>query len=533
MKLSKGNKNTAITIRFCSVVTALLAAITVGAQIPQHRSPMVVGIIVEGLSDEYLSLLEPQFPDGGFKRLLRSGLTISDLRFGQGVDPTAATAVLYTGAAPSVNGIPSKLVYNPDTKVSSPVLLDSKVPGNFTDETLSPTAIKVSTISDEVRMDTDGDGYVYAISANPQISIIAGGHAGNGAFWINGHTGNWASTTYYRDMPTVITDRNYLTPLSNRIDTVKWVPMFAPDGYPLLSRAERSKRFRNTYSSRDFDVYHVFKSTPPGNKEITDMALALIKSASLGRDTEMDMLNISYNVVPEGASRFEIMDAYLRLDRDLARLFSEIDRSSGYGRASIFLAGVPSESGFAPDDEKWRTPHGEFSVKKAMSLLNMYLMAIHGNGDWVKGYNNRQFYLNRKLITDRNISLSTFRIEVADFLGRMAGVSNVFTIDDIIAGRAGDDSQALKRNTSLEHCGDIVIEVNPGWSIANDTSSGKNRQQVVRNAATRIPAFILAPNLTATRIDTPVDARAFVTTVARVLRIRAPSAASISALPVE
>ncbi len=65
---------------------------------------------------------------------------------------------------------------------------------------------------------------VYAIGADPQMALVAAGHAANGAYWIYDHTGNWASTTYYKEMPASVSNRNYLTPLHSRLDTIKWTP---------------------------------------------------------------------------------------------------------------------------------------------------------------------------------------------------------------------------------------------------------------------------------------------------------------------
>ena len=40
--------------------------------------------------------------------------------------------------------------------------------------------------------------------------------------------------------------------------------------------------------------------------------------------------------------------------------------------------------------EYFNVPAGEFHPKRATALLNMYLMAIYGQGDWVEGYHNRE-----------------------------------------------------------------------------------------------------------------------------------------------
>lgn len=518
------------------VMAVLLTALSVQAQNAVNRSPLVIGIIVEGLSDDYLTALEPHFTEGGFKRLMRSGVTLTDVDYGPGIDPTAATAIIYTGSSPMVNGIPARHIYSPATDRASHVLLDAKSMGNFTDETFSPKALKVSTIADELRIDSDGDGLVYSLAPDPQIAIISAGHAANSACWIYDHTGNWASSTFYKDMPRAVTNRNYRNPLHSRLDTMKWEPVLPMDAYPLLSRSERSNPFRHQYPQRQFDRFEAFKSTPMANTEVTDLGIDIITSASLGRNPATDMLNLTYSVSPAESSRSETMDMYIRLDRDLARLFEAADRAAGTGNTTIFLTGIPAENRHPADDARWNIPTGEYSIRKAMSLLDMYLMATHGNGDWISGYYDKQFFLNRKLIADRDLNLASFRTEVADFLARMAGVCNVYTIDDVLAARAGDNPQALKRNTSVEHCGDVIIEINPGWVITDDEGATsikaktKKPRPSERVNATRIPAFILSPAVAPQRIDMTVDARAIAPTVARVLRIRSPNAASVGPL---
>lgn len=518
-------------ISLCCLMSVLSGPLMSEAQHIEMRPPMLVSVTVEGLAGDYLKILEPMLCEGGFKRLMHGGVYISDVQFGPGVDPVAAAAIVYTGASPSVNGVPGAMIYNPESRVASQVFFDQSIPGNFTDETLSPDAIRVSTLADEMRMDSDGDGYVYSIAADPQVALASAGHAANGAYWINDKTANWATTTYYRDFLKPISDLNYQLPMKQRIDAEKWTPMFDMVSYPYLSQAERSNPFKISYPSKDVDRMSRFKASPGANREVTDLALAIMGSVPMGKDLSTDMLSVAYSLAPPDAGRAEIMDAYLRLDRDLARLFAAVDRSAGIGKSVVLLTGVPANVPTPRDDVRWRVPYGEFSIKKATYLLEMYLIALHGNGDWILGYHDRQIYLNRKLITDKGMNLSDFRAEVTEFMGRMSGISGVYTVDDVIAGRAGDDPQALKRNTLLSHCGDVFIEINPGWEIVESQSVGRpGVKSVERVAAVRIPAFILAPGVLSQKIDLPVDARALAPAVSGALRIRAPNAASVNSL---
>lgn len=509
---------------------ALVPALPLAAQSAAKRPTLIVNVVVEGIDDNYISLLTPHFSTGGFRRLM-GGASLSHLDYGTDLDPVAATAVLMTGAAPMVNGIPRAYIYDPALNQVSPAFRDTDYMGNFTDATFSATPLRVSTIADEVRIDTDGDGLVYAVAADPQMALALAGHSANGAYWLTDGTAHWATTSYYGDMPRTVQDRNYQSPLLMRIDTIRWEPAMKMEAYPLLSRGEISKPFRITFPKKSADRIARFKASPKGNTEVTDLAIDLIRDSRMGTDIYPDMISVAYSLAPLGASRAEVMDAYIRLDRDLTRLFTEAYHAAGAGNVALILCGVPASGSSTPaDDPRHRVPSGEYSVRKATSLLNMYLIALHGNGDWISGYYDKQFYLNRKLITDRGLALADFRAEVADFLARMAGVCNVYTVDDIIAGRVGDDPAALKRNTSIAHTGDVIIEVNPGWTIVDEPLSTSTARGVERHNSTRIPGYILAPGITGSGIDTPVDARAIAPEVSRLLRVRAPNAASAPAL---
>lgn len=502
-----------------------------------QRPRLVVGIMVEGLDADYIELLRDKFTKGGFNRLLAQGLQITDVDYGTRLDPAAATAVIYTGASPAANGVPARYIYDTESRRAVLTLTDPSKIGNFTDVTLSPAAISVSTIGDEVRLDAAGTGWVYSIAPDPSQAIIMAGHAGNSAVWLDDKTERWATTTHYKDLPQTLSSRNYRNPLSARIDTMSWSPLLPSASYPDIPAYKIPYPYRHTFSRKDIDRFDRFKESPKVNTEVTDLARDYLTTMPWGTRGAVDMLNIAYTLAPytftrDNDNRLETLDAYVRLDRDLERLFNTIDSKAGAGNALVFLVGHPAPTASRREDDKWGIPTGEFSARKAMSLLNTYLMALHGNGEWISGYYNCNFYLNRKTIKNASLDPAAVRAEAAEFLARMSGVSHVYTIDDIIASRAGDNAAALKRNTDVRHTGDIIVAVNPGWEIVDDTNTqaSTSRHTTVRDNFTASPAFIMAPSLAPQRITTPVDARAIAPTVSRLMRIRSPNAASLPAV---
>ncbi len=516
------------------MVIAMALSGCIGAKSAAPRPSLVVGVVVEGLDTDYVELLRDCFGSDGFNRLRNNGIEITDLVYGPEVDATAATAILMTGASPAVNGVTSRTTYDAVTGRTSNIFHSPKTLGNFTQATLSPEAIAVTTIADETVIDGGGTGRVHSIAPDASVAITLAGHAANSAFWIDEATGKWASTTHYKEVPAPINSRNYKNPLSARLDTMTWVPSLSLAAYPDLPDHKRKYPFRITFDKKSAsDPVAAFIASPKANTEVTDLAVEYITSSTTGTRGVTDMLNLGYSLTPypygkNADTRLTTMDAYIKLDAELARLMKAIDRTPGMNSTLVFVAGVPAPSSRRRDDEKWAMPGGTFSPRKAMSLLNMYLMAIHGNGEWVSGYNNRRVYLNRELAKTRQVDIHLLRRESAEFLARMSGVSHVVTLDEITSSAKGENAPSLRDNISPRESLDMIVTVAPGWEIEN--SGGKSRNQVQSAANTANPLYIMVPGRQAATIDEPVDARRVAPTLARLLRIRSPNGAAFHPL---
>lgn len=512
------------------LATLLVALPCRGVEAVSSRPHLVLGIMVEGLQADYLRMLSDRFGADGFNKLINGGMLIDNVDYGPGVDAAGATAMIYTGAAPSVNGISRSTVYNVERRLPQSVLLDGSKIGNYTQETLSPSAIRVSTLGDEIRIDGGGVAYVHSLAPDAVRAIIMAGHAGNSAFWINDVNGQWATTTHYRDVPTAITTRNYSQPLNLKLDTLRWTPSIELDDYPAVAAHKRRYPFEHTFTRAEADRYSRFKTAAPVNKELTDLAVEYLNSMRLGRRDAIDMLSVAYTVAPYAGSldpeaRLETLDAYLRLDREVSRLLQAAEQHGV--QPVVFVAGTPAPASTRPDDAKWNLSTGEFSAKKAVSLLNMYLIATHGNGEWIRAYHDGGFYLNHDLIEQKKLNDEDLRADAAKFLMRMTGVADAHTIDDILEGRRSD---AERRNTVVANAPDVYVDVIPGWTIVDDTAGNKSvERKVMRAAATSAPVIFYAPGrVESGRLSTPVDARSIAPTVARILRIRSPNGAAQS-----
>lgn len=492
------------------------------------RPRLVVGIMVDQLRTDYIEYLQGLFGEKGFRRLMKDGAFLKDVDFKvPGLDKVSGTALIYTGGYPRHNGVTAAMKYDPARQDMVPSLNDPSIIGNFTSETYSPSGLRFSTISDEVAIDGAGLGMVYSIAPDPQQSIIMAGHAGNSAFWINENTGRWATSTYYKDAPALLTQRNYSNPVSSRIDTMVWKPALPISRYPGLPAQKRQFDFKHTFPTSDRSVYRMYASSPLVNTEITDVAVMYLKDLKIGqRGDAIDMLNIGYTAAPykyvkDGDYRLELEDSYVRLDGQLSRLFEAIDKYVGLDNTLIYVASTGYYDDSVEDDSKYRIPSGMFSVKRALSLLNSYLVARYGNGDYVDTYSKGHVYLDRKKIEEKKLNLEEVAAAARDFLVKMSGVSDAYTMGDIMTS-ALPSMEALRLGTDPKTGGDVVLDFNSGWTVVDDTRF-PNDTQVIRSAMVQTPVFILAPSIEPAVISTTVDATAIAPTVSSILRIRSPN----------
>ena len=152
-------------------------------------------------------------------------------------------------------------------------------------------------------------------------------------------------------------------------------------------------------------------------------------------------------------------------------------------------------------------------------------MAVYGNAQWVADYNNDTFYLNHKTIKEKNVDLKEVRQKASEFLRRMSGIAEAFSIDEIIDNPSGDNAKRIHNGLVPSNAGDVFIEIMPGWSVVENENTPNQRVKQVRANVLSWPIYSLHPQVKAQKIYTPIDATLLAPTVSRLLRIRSPNAA--------
>ena len=174
-------------------------------------------------------------------------------------------------------------------------------------------------------------------------------------------------------------------------------------------------------------------------------------------------------------------------------------------------------------EEKYRIPGGEFSTRKAKSLLNSFLSARFGSGEYVSAIRGGQVFLSQATIDSHRLDTRMVADEARLFLVKMDGVAEAFTKDEILSAKTGE-TESLRRAMDPRTAGDIMVRFAPGWSVAYDDQSPV-QIEYVRESAVMTPALVRAPGLKPQVISTPVEAVSLAPAVCGALHIRSPNGA--------
>lgn len=421
---------------------------------------LVVSITIDQLRTDYLETYAPLYGADGLRRLLAEGKVFTNGAYSfTPVDRASAIASLHTGTVPYYNGITAEEWLDKQTLRPQNCVRDQKIG-------YSPQFLATSTISDELKMATNGVAKVFAFAPTADAAILSAGHAADGAAWINGS--QWATTTYYR-------------PLN------QWLSGFSRLFHPDASDA---------------------------NKSVTDAALHCIQQAGIGNDDKTDLVSLTYQAGSQ-------MESYVALDRQVAQLLKGIERQLTRDRVLFVITGTTSrEEEDEGNQERFRIPTGTFHINRTANLLNMYLGAVFGSAKYVEFCHQNHIYFNHQLLRQKNLNLSDVCSRSQEFLLQITGVRNVYTANQLLTS----DSyllETIRNGFNVEKCGDLIVDIAPGWKLVNENSL---KQSSSRSAHVPFPIIVYGAGTQAERIQTPVTVDRIAPAIARAIRIRAPNA---------
>jgi len=470
-----------------------------GAYIPPDKPRLIVGIVVEQLRFDQLERIRDNLAENGIRRLLNEGTTYRNATFGYLLTQAApGYATINTGAEPSAHGIPSDSWYEPlksDLLYCTRDIQVKPAGGSFESGQHSPVNLLSTTFSDEIRLASNNKSKAFGIGFKEFSAIFGAGHAGNGAYWFDEKTASWMSSSYYMEqLPGWVNDFNALR-FSDKYIALTWSRLKDSSFYSMaLTNSLPPEAGFNSITNFPYDLgkmslssgkqkerdYTLLKETPFSNSLTTDFAIRLMEQEELGVDEETDFLSIAYSATDYIGHRFgpssdEAFDALYRLDKEIEQLLSWLNEKVGKKNVLIYFTSTHGVGEVPSILRNSRIPGGYFDQNQAIMLLRSYLNAVYGDGAWVRGYYERQIFLNRTLIEDAKIPLEEIQNRVSRFMVQFSGVASAFPFHAFEANSFQNGNlRKITNNYSPLRSGDVILILQPGWVDKGDYITNHN-----------------------------------------------------------
>ncbi|MBV7533590.1 alkaline phosphatase PafA [Chitinophaga sp. sic0106] len=452
------------------------------------RPKLVVGMVVDQMRWDYLYRYGSRYGAGGFNRLLHEGFSCENTLINYTPTITACGhTCVYTGSVPAIHGIIGNSWFSPDLNRSVYCAEDSTVTtvGSTSNAgKMSPRNMLVTTIGDELRLSNNFQSKVIGVAIKDRGAILPAGHSANAAYWYDGTTGNWVTSTYYmKELPQWATDFNN-EKLPQQYLAKAWTPMYPRASYKLSTTDEKpyEGRYKNaTNSSFPHELSGIANSaiaaTPYGNTMTLEFAKKAMEANQLGQGSVTDFLAISLSSTDYvghqfGPNSIEIEDTYLRLDQDLATFFQYLDAKVGKGNYLFFITadhGVAHVPGFMEEN---KLPGGLWNDNAAMASVNEEVNAKFGIKGAIRAVENYQFWLNHAAIEAAGKSESDVEAFIISRLMKSPAIANAFALKDL------DDVilPSVMRNMftnglNAKRSGDIQVILTPGYIDGGKTGT--------------------------------------------------------------
>lgn len=518
------------------------------AQDSAKKPKLVVGIIVDQMRREYLDRFYDRFGEGGFRRMMQEGFDVRNGHYNYFPTVTGpGHASVYTGTTPAIHGIIGNSWYDRELKKSVNCVEDAafKPVGNPEGNgDVSPSRLLSTTITDELELATQKRSKVIGVSFKDRGAVLPAGHMPDGAYWYDGKTGTFITSTYYMtQLPSWVQNFNKLG-LADKYLNQEWktlypIEQYAASGkddtpYETVFKGMKGSTFPydlKTLRKQNGDL-GMLVNTPFGNDLLTEFAKAALTGEKMGLGNETDFLAISYSSTDAvghrlGPNAVEVEDMYLRLDRNIADLLTFLDRHVGQGNYLVFLTADHAVSNVAQELIDNRIPAGYFSVSQVREGLKKHLAQYFPEKDLIEHVSDHHIFFNHDLF-DSNPRNSGIDFLIASelitrYLMTYDGVANVYT--ESVLRNASFDEGGIKgmvvRGHHPRRGGDIVYVLDQGWYASGDKVGSTHGSPYTYD--THVPILFYGSGIkkgSTVRYHTVTD---IAPTLSMILRVKFPS----------
>jgi predicted AlkP superfamily pyrophosphatase or phosphodiesterase len=504
---------------------------------------LVVGIVVDQMRYDYLYRFGKYFRKDGFNRLINNGSNFTFAHYNY--LPTSTSlghATLYTGTSPFAHGIISNDWYDKKSKKMVYCVSDTSMKSVGSDDNagqMSPNRILTTTITDQLKLATNKQAKVISISLKDKAAVIPGGHMADAAFWYNGRTGNFITSSYYmKELPKWVNDFNNNKFVEKYLNA-GWKLSPKLSGIVLDTDSDESKYEKDLFKENKVSFPHLFDKlnekekysaliyTPYANRMVADLSKAAVINEKLGSDEVTDFLAISFSSTDYvgheyGNYSYELADTYIKLDEVIAELISFLDKQVGKGKYLLYLTAdhaAMDSPGYSKDN---RIPGGFLSAKAVADSIKAFAKREYNDERIVENF-SKQIYFDREVLKQKNISIHEVERKFKDYLrDTFSEIASIFTRDELESLSPSRQSNNFLLNCfNFYRSGDVVL------SLQSNYLPGKMEKGTTHGSEysydTHVPLIFYGWRIPKQTINTPVFSVDVAPTISDLLGITEPS----------
>ena len=478
------------------------------------KPKLVLGIVVDQFRYDYLTKFRKDYT-GGFARFMKNGAVFTNAYHEHFPTVTAiGHSTFMSGATPSISGIVNNSWYDRDTGQTVTSVSDdnAKLLG-ATGKGSSPRRMLAGTLGDEMKM-AGCECKVIGISIKDRSAILPAGHIADGAYWFDGQTGNFVSSTFYfPELPAWVKSFNDKRP-ADQYAAAKWKAFDSNTIYKTMPEKPGS------------ELYGALEAAPFGNDLIEAFAEQAMAAEKIGAHAGTDLLTVSFSANDYVGHRVGpddpmVRDISVQTDRLLEKFFNYIDSTVGLDNVLVVLT---ADHGVAPLPEvsiKRGMPGGRANAADMFRLINAALVQKYGDGKWIEASSGPIPYFNRELARQKNATLAEVERTAAEVLRNLPNIFRVYTRDEIIHGQMIEDrfSQRVRNGFYASRSGDLIIIPDAYWIFEPSGAS----HGTAFNYDTHVPILFMGPNVRPGFYDGAIAVNDIAPTLATILSIETPS----------
>jgi len=490
---------------------------------------LAVLLVFDQLRGDYIDKWQPQFSEGGFKRLQTEGAWFTDCHYPYATTSTGpGHASILSGTSPYKHGIVNNEWY--DAKAGAPVYCAGLAryqfvpakpapkpePGKPVSTVAkpklagTPDLLLSETVADQLKIATNGKGKVFGLSLKDRSAILPAGKKPDGVYWFSE---KFITSNYYRDSLHPWVDAFNKSKQAESYFGKEW-SRFKPDlNYEKFAGPDdqigeakgvgQGIKFPHPMDGGKKELtktyYDALATSPFGNDILLALAKECIIAEKLGQDDVPDLLSVSFSsndLVGHawGPDSHEVLDMTLRSDAIVENFLKFLDEKVGKGNYSVV---VTADHGICPLPEV-STKRGidakRFSPIKLILNAERHLAKTFGGEElaeepepkegepetpkkknpkrWIEDIAAPNIYLNQRLIKSKNLDPAKVAEELAKYLRTQEGIAKAYSRKDLKGTMEKDDAIGIRAQKSYfaARSGDVYVVIQPYYLLGSQST---------------------------------------------------------------